>query len=309
MAEEERQIYKPERIRKKYIKSGFINVIDVNQKFLVQRPKEDSRVKIIEKSMAQIGFDRAKPIVITDKNVSIDGKHRLIVAAKLGISKIPYVMYKFETPDDEFRYFQLAQIQTSGMRARDELFAYLQTNHPYATLIYKMCENKKSLLNGGHDLKLKPNHKSSNSNIKVENICYVINGIVFNRKTGWSRTNSDYLATLALSIIEDKDVIKKSIEEVNDFMTFFFNAFGWTTDKKDYKFKEHFLLASIDLFKEFLKPNPIFNSDRRVVESKLSKLPVDKTITKNHKVAIVGLLLSRVNNGRQKASKIYGAHR
>jgi hypothetical protein len=285
--------------------TGMIEPKKIDRKFVVQRPIEPARLKIIKKSMNVIGYDMSKPVVLSQSNVAVDGNHRIELALKLGINKIPFVQYNFATPQDEYRYFQLAQLKTAGMKARDELFAYYQTKHPYATLIYKLANDKMSQFSGCHDLKMKADDKSLISNMKVENLCYIINGIIFKRKTGWSRTNADYLANLSVSLLSSQKEFLKAIYDVNDFLVFFWNSFGWVTDKKGLMYREHFLLATIDLYNEFLLPNPIFDTDKKKVESKLSKIKVDKELVTNHKQTIRSILLKQVNHKRTRKDRIY----
>ena len=298
--------FNPKPINMKYVESGLIDPNTIDRSFFVQRALEPSRLRIIKKSMGHLGYDMAKPVVLSQDDVAVDGNHRIHLAIENDYKEIPYVKYEFKTKNDAYRYFQQAQIQTMGMKARDELFAYLQTKHPYAVLLYSICENKHCQLSAAHDLKISPDDKPSNSAIKVENICYIINGILFKRKTGWSRSAADFLANKSVDIIGDPRDIQDAIQEINAFMKFFWNSFGWHTNKKEMMFKEHFLLAVLDLYTEILLPNPIFPSDQKKVESKLSKVTVDKDLTTNHKKAIMMALLRQINSKRTLEVRIYG---
>jgi len=279
--------------------------VDVNIEF--QREIETRRLKTINRSMNLMNgmFDHAKPIVLGEDGKAIDGKHRIELAIKRGMKEIPYVQYKFASPVDAVRYFQLAQIKTMGMKARDELFAYLKSDHCYARLIYMICESKHSILSGFHDLKLEQGHKSTNDSIKVENICYIINAVVLGRKTGWARVNADYLHTIAEPVVTNSKNIKMAINDVNEFIKFFLNSFGWSTKRGELKFKEHFLLGFLELYTDVLKPTELFKKDQKKVESKLSKFKLIPEVTKNHKHVIREKLLKHINSRRTKIEKIY----
>jgi len=298
--------YQPQSINATFMETGEIDPKDINTNLSVQRSLEPARLRIIQKSMSLMGYDYSNPVTISQDMTGVDGMHRIHLAIVNGYKKIPYVKYNFATKNDMYRYFQLCQTQTPSMNARDELFAYLQTQHPYAVLVYSLCKDKSCMFYACHDLKLKQGDKKAASNIKIENICYIVNGIIFNKKTGWSRSHANALATWAMSVISNRKEMILSISKINDFMTFFFNAFGWDTSKKEGKFKEVFLHASMELFVEYLLPHSYFSSDRKIVEAKLSKLVINKEFTSNHKLAIIGMFLKCINSNRQNPKRIYG---
>lgn len=296
----------PDTIALDFVEMGMINPkkIDLNVSF--QREHQTSRAKVISRSMDMMGgmFDYSDPVVLDQHSKCVDGMHRVKLARERNMKEIPFVRYNFATNDDVIRYFQLKQIKTQGMKARDELYAYLQSGHPYAVLIYKICEDSKCLLSGFHDLKVGRDHKSSNEAIKVENICYIVNAIVLNLKTGWSRNRQQDLGTKALEIISSQQNLALAIKEVDEFIKFYFNSFGWETDKKDLKFRDHFLQGFLITYKDVLVLDKRFEREKNKLQNKLRRFKLTVEITKNHKEVISQKLLNHINK-RRKVENCY----
>lgn len=302
----ESPLYKPNPIRMEFIEFGYIEPEKIDREFILQRPIENSRLKIIANSMSKIGYDHAHPVVLSEAWKAVDGNHRIHLSLKNKYKQIPYVRYKFEDDLSACEYFKIAQVQTQGMKARDELYAYFQSGHPYALLLYNVCEMKKrSLLRGCHDLKVEPSCKSMHSNVKVETICYIINRVVLGIKNGWARGSEARLATLSIPWLASNQDLDIAVSKTNDFLKFFFDSFGSDTGRGELKFREHFLKAVMDIFIEYLLPHPMFASDRLEVIKKLNKVRVTKELVTNHRDAIIGILLKKINGTRTKKERLY----
>lgn len=283
------------------VKSGYVNPNKLRLDAYFQRAGVDSNIKTVRKSMQLTGkFDESRPITVNPVWTVIDGGQRTRAAILENLKKVKYVMNKYDTPDDEARYFDLMNQSTKGISARDTLYSkFARPGHPneYATLIYTICNNPTCLLSGGHDLKTHPGHSSSNDFIKVENICYIINNIILGERSGFSKNRAYKMAQKALPVFQSQNGISNAIETVNEFLSFYFEAFGWSTQKGELKFKEAFLRGSLELYYDVLRGSAKFKKDPKKVGKKLSTFPLTINATKNHKAVIFDNLRRHINKG------------
>lgn len=283
------------------VKSGFVNPIKLKLDSYFQRDEVISNIKTIRNSIQVTGkFDVSRPVTVNKEWQVIDGGQRTRAAILENLKRIKYEMYDFGTPDDEAKYFDLINQSTKGISARDALYSkYARPGHPneYATLIYNICNDPTCVLSGGHDLKTHPGHSPSNDFIKVENVCYIINNIVIGERSGFSKKRSYQLAQKAIPIFQSPNGISNAIATVNEFLTFYFEAFAWSTQKGELKFKEAFLRGALELYHDVLRGSSKFKKDPKKVGKKLSTFPLTNSATKNHRAVIFDNLRRHINKG------------
>jgi len=290
------------------IKSGLVNPNKLKTDAYFQRDGETSNIQTIRKSIRATGkFDKSRPVTVNPKWTIIDGGQRVRAAIKENLKRINYEMYKFATPDDEAKYFDLINEPTKGITARDSLYSkYARPGHPneYATLLYNICNDPTCVLSGGHDLKTYPGHKSSADFIKVENVCYIINNLVLGERSGFSKKRAYQLAQKAIPIFQAENGIKNAITVVNEFIEFYFEGFGWSTQKGDLKFREAFLRGGLELYYEVLRSNPIFKADHKKIGKRLATFKLTDEATKNHKAVISDMLRRHINKRIKKEENL-----
>jgi hypothetical protein len=280
------------------IEKGHIEPKKVKMDLPFQRDEEPTRMKYLLDSFEALGmYDEAFPIVLDQNDSTPDGKHRTIMAILKNLPLIPFVRYHFETELDKLKYFHIAQRQPQGMKARDELYAYKLSQHAYAELLYSLCgQDAPILFSTCSDLKMNQNSKMSNSNIKVVHLCYMVNYIVLGSKQSWARTLADSLYKKSLPHLNEKSY-KVNCQKMDDFLHFFLDSTGWDIAKKDLRFKEHFILAFIELYTEHLMPDPKFKAkaERKRIQNILKKYRIIPEVVTNHRFVIIQKLLKEIN--------------
>jgi hypothetical protein len=289
------------------MEKGYIEPKKVKIDLPFQRDEQPTRMKYLLDSFESLGmYDEAFPIVLDQNDRCPDGKHRTIMGVLKNLPLIPYIRYHFETDMDRIKYFHIAQRQPQGMTARDELYAYKLGQHAYAELLYSLCgQNATNLFSSCSDLKMNQNSKMSNSNIKVVHLCYMINYIVLGSKSSWARTFADTLYKKSLPHLNQKSY-KINCQNMDDFLRFFLESTGWIIAKKDLRFKEHFILAFIELYTEHLVPDPKFKTkgEKKRIQNILKKYRIIPEVVTNHRFVIIQRLLKEINY-RKSAEKCY----
>jgi len=289
------------------MEKGYIEPNKVKMDLPFQRDEEPNRMKYLLESFEALGmYDEAFPIVLDQDDRVPDGTHRIIMAKLKNLPLIPYIRYHFATQLDRLKYFHIAQRHPQGMKARDELYAYKLGQHAYAELLYSLCgQNAPTLCSTCSDLKMNQDSKMSNSNIKVVHLCYMVNYIVLGSKTSWARTLADTLYKKSLPHLNEKSY-KMNCQKIDDFLRFFLNSTGWDISKKDLRFKEHFILAFIELYTEHLMPDSKFKlkGEKKRIEGILKRYRIISEVVTNHRFVIVQKLLKEIN-GTKGPEKCY----
>lgn len=295
-------------INMKKVKIGFVNPKKLKLDAYFQRDAETSNIKSVQKTIQAIGgYDESQPVIVNTDWQVIDGGQRVRACLAEGTKRIAYFMYQFDTPDDEAKYFDIINVSTKGITARDALFSrYARPGSPneYAILVYNICNDPSCVLSGGHDLKTHPGHKSSSDFIKTENICYIINNLVLGEKSGFSKNKTKELAQKALPIFKAKNGIRNAIATVNEFVEYYFEGFGYATQKSELKFREAFLRGNLEFYYTVLRSNPIFKKDHKKLGRRLRTFKLTEAATKNHKIVIQREIRTHINRRIQKEENL-----
>lgn len=290
-----------------FIEEGQIDPHEIKLDLIFQRDEELARKNNLLETYNILGmYDQNYPVVLDQNFGCVDGLHRTKLGRSQNLPLIPYKRFHFKTELDKIKYFHVSQRQTHGMTARDELYSYSLTQHAYAELLYSLCgENAPTLFSSCSDLKMGKEHKMSNSNIKVVHLCYILNNIVLGIKSGWGRTHANNLYKKSTPHLNKKS-FKINCEKMDDFLNFFLESTGHIISKKDLRFKEHFILAFIELYTDHLLIDVKFKVDkeRERIEKILQKYRIIPEVVTNHKVVIVEKLLKEIN-GTKHAKNCY----
>lgn len=76
----------------------------------------------IANDMRANGFDKSRPIIVTEAYIIVDGHSRFVAAKKAGLEKVPVIIKKFDSRDETIEYEY--KIQLNSRRLTDgEYFA------------------------------------------------------------------------------------------------------------------------------------------------------------------------------------------
>ncbi len=62
--------------------------------------QENDKVTEIANDMRVNGFDKSRPIIVTETFTIVDGHSRFMAARKAGLKKVPVIVKKFESRDE-----------------------------------------------------------------------------------------------------------------------------------------------------------------------------------------------------------------
>lgn len=142
-----------EKIHKHFIeiKDVMLNVINPNSQ-PYQRPVEDTWVGDLINRFSINGYDRAEPITLNDVDRMVDGQHRYWAAVKYGMIKIPSILYRFDSYEDEVKYYFTRNTWTHQPNNKAYWNARREMKDPLALQLYALNNNNDSLLYGDVNL-------------------------------------------------------------------------------------------------------------------------------------------------------------
>jgi hypothetical protein len=181
-----------------------------------QRDIESPRLKKVEKGMSKYGFWPHKPIAAFEDGSILDGQHRLIIARKLGIKKVPVTIYRSMKLEKEAELFSDDNSHSTNLKCTDMINADRLAKDPAALIIYKLEEDPHSKLKGRITLKNK--RTGIRDRFSIGAVISLINTVVFGRNAlHWKKDSHRKLA----DEIEEKGY-EHILSRVNLFLTWFY---------------------------------------------------------------------------------------
>ena len=94
---------KPNDKDKAKIKMVEVSALRFDRDFKNVFQQENDKVIEIANDMKVNGFDKSRPIIVTEDYVIVDGHSRFLAAKKAGLTKVPVIIKKFESRDDALK--------------------------------------------------------------------------------------------------------------------------------------------------------------------------------------------------------------
>lgn len=88
--------------------------------------QENDKVIEIANDMKVNGFDKSRPIIITEDNIIVDGHSRFLAAKKAGLTKVPVIIKKFESRDETIEYEYKMQLNSRRLTDGEYFAAFLK---------------------------------------------------------------------------------------------------------------------------------------------------------------------------------------
>lgn len=88
--------------------------------------QEKDKVTEISNDMKINGFDKTRPIVITESYIIVDGHSRFMAAKKAGLKKVPVIIKKFESHDETIEYEYRMQLNSRRLSDGEYLAAFIK---------------------------------------------------------------------------------------------------------------------------------------------------------------------------------------
>lgn len=112
-------------------KNTKIKIVDVKQlkfdrEFKNVFQQENDKVTEIANDMKINGFDRTRPIIVTESYIIVDGHSRFLAAKKAELQKVPVIIKKFDTRDETIEYEYKMQLNSRRLSDGEYFEAFIK---------------------------------------------------------------------------------------------------------------------------------------------------------------------------------------
>lgn len=182
------------------IKMMLIDELKFDRDFKNVFQQETDKVFEIASDMKVNGFDKTRPVIITEQNVIVDGHSRFMAAKKAGLKKVPVIVKKFESRDETLEYEYKMQLNSRRLTDGEYFAAFLKLDE-----IRKQNPNVKGSSDEAIGRKL---NKSARQVCKMREIAKKADSAILEKiKAGEVSINKAY------ELIKLAETKKKSIQE------------------------------------------------------------------------------------------------
>lgn len=108
------------------IKMVEVSLLRFDRDFKNVFQQENDKVTEIANDMAVNGFDKSRPIIITNAFIIVDGHSRFMAAKKIGLKKVPVIIKKFESRDETIEYEYKMQLNSRRLTDGEYFAAFLK---------------------------------------------------------------------------------------------------------------------------------------------------------------------------------------
>ena len=104
--------------------------------------QENDKVAEIANDMRANGFDKSRPIIVTDTYIIVDGHSRFMAAKKAGLEKVPVIIKKFDSRDETIEYEYKMQLNSRRLTDGEYFAAFLKLDEilMHKALLMKQLE-------------------------------------------------------------------------------------------------------------------------------------------------------------------------
>lgn len=88
--------------------------------------QENDKVLEIANDMRANGFDKTRPIIVTENFTIVDGHSRFMAAKKAGLEKVPVIMKKIDSRDETIEYEYKMQLNSRRLTDGEYFAAFLK---------------------------------------------------------------------------------------------------------------------------------------------------------------------------------------
>lgn len=183
-----------------------------------QRDIEPARLKNIMNSIEKTGYWPQLAITLNHIFKPVDGRHRAFASKKLGYEEIPAVIFKFETLQDEARYFEVYNGFNTSLSPVDFWHARYKAEHPIAVLLYKLEQDEDCLFYNRIALKYHETKMSKYTITKAFSIIFLSLGLSIFK---WNSREDERIIKSVINT--DYNIIK---DNVNTHVNIIEKSFG-----------------------------------------------------------------------------------
>lgn len=108
------------------IKMVCVESLKFDREFKAVFQQENDKVVEIANDIKANGFDKTRPIVITESNIIVDGHSRFLAAKKAGLVKVPVIIKKFGSRDETIEYEYKMQLNSRRLSDGEYFEAFVK---------------------------------------------------------------------------------------------------------------------------------------------------------------------------------------
>lgn len=154
-------------------KNTKIKMVDITQlrfdrEFKAVFQQETDKVTEIANDIKQNGFDKTRPIVVTEAFIIVDGYSRFMAAKKAGLSKVPIIIKQFESRDATIEYEYKMQLNSRRLTAGEYFEAFIKLDEFRKSDPNASGKNEISLNKAYESLKSKEKAAAANSSSEAK---------------------------------------------------------------------------------------------------------------------------------------------
>lgn len=174
--------------------------------------QENDKVAEIANDMKANGFDKSRPIIVTEAYIIVDGHSRFMAAKKAGLEKVPVIIKKFDSRDEAIERQlnksarQVCKMREIAKKADASLLEKIQNGSISINKAHEMIKatearKKAGLVEDVSDEKASNTGKGINSDSFKLGVLFVLSELEKGRKKS--------------QILKDKRIAKLELGEVN----------------------------------------------------------------------------------------------
>ena len=174
--------------------------------------QENDKVAEIANDMKANGFDKSRPIIVTEAYIIVDGHSRFMAAKKAGLEKVPVIIKKFDSRDEAIERQlnksarQVCKMREIAKKADASLLEKIQNgsisiNKAHELIKAAEARKKAGLVEDVSDEKASNTGKGINSDSFKLGVLFVLSELEKGRKKS--------------QILKDKRIAKLELGEVN----------------------------------------------------------------------------------------------
>ena len=108
------------------IKLVEVSLLHFDRDFKNVFQQENDKVAEIANDMKANGFDKSRPIIVTEAYIIVDGHSRFMAAKKAGLEKVPVIIKKFDSRDETIEYEYKMQLNSRRLTDGEYFAAFLK---------------------------------------------------------------------------------------------------------------------------------------------------------------------------------------
>lgn len=266
-----------------------ITISSVKFKAEYQRPIESFRKNRISKAIQKWGYFPASLITLNELYEIIDGQHRVLAAQENDVDVIPACVVTFPDKQKEAAFFKEVNSFSSKQKPVDYWHASYMAGESYATLFYRLYEDKSCLLNNMVAVK---DHRSEHQKFNVSDVLSMVNYLVLGIYGPWSLRVDERCTELA-SHVEYEEARRK----INDFLKWFFACFGDDKKANNLPYLAHSIRALLGFYCLLHDKHEV---DMPTTVNRLKKFVFTSEFQRMEYSGKVAILVGYYNRGRTK---------